>query len=160
MPYPGTSSFDVAKQCIRSFNVAKQCIMSFDVAKQCIRSFDVALYWLLSPSCPVVVLSSVGKTGYILLPSVHPFPPLTPLCLPPSISQVPRCIRQCQEAGITVRLITGDNMETARAIALKCGIIFKGDGYLVMDGKEFNRRMTENGQEPQVCTVGSISHRR
>lgn len=58
--------------------------------------------------------------------------------------QVPGCIRSCQKAGITVRMVTGDNIETARAIAEKCGIVRKGDGFLVLDGKEFNKKITDS----------------
>ena len=57
--------------------------------------------------------------------------------------QVPGCIKSCQKAGITVRMVTGDNIETARAIAEKCSIIRKGDGFLVLEGKEFNKRVTD-----------------
>jgi Ca2+ transporting ATPase len=53
--------------------------------------------------------------------------------------EVPDAIKRCQKAGITVRMVTGDNINTARAIATKCGIIKPGDKYLVIDGKEFNR---------------------
>lgn len=53
--------------------------------------------------------------------------------------QVPEAIRKCQQAGITVRMVTGDNISTARAIACKCGILNTGDDFLCMDGKEFNR---------------------
>ena len=63
--------------------------------------------------------------------------------------QVPRCIQQCQEAGIIVRMVTGDNIDTARAIALKCGIISDNnarDKEKVMDGKEFNRKIRERGE--------------
>ena len=67
---------------------------------------------------------------------------LTCICLvgieDPVRSEVPDAIRQCQKAGITVRMVTGDNINTARAIATKCGIIKPGDGSLVMEGKDFN----------------------
>ena len=53
--------------------------------------------------------------------------------------EVPDAIKQCQRAGITVRMVTGDNINTARAIATKCGIIKPGDNSLVIEGKEFNR---------------------
>jgi P-type E1-E2 ATPase len=36
---------------------------------------------------------------------------------------VAESIAKCQKAGITVRMITGDNKETAFAIAKKCGIL-------------------------------------
>ena len=42
-----------------------------------------------------------------------------------------------------VRMVTGDNINTARAIATKCGIIRPGDGYLVMEGKGFNKRVRD-----------------
>ena len=37
--------------------------------------------------------------------------------------EVPRAVAQCQRAGITVRMVTGDNKITALAIAKECGII-------------------------------------
>jgi len=61
----------------------------------------------------------------------------------PVRDEVPEAIKQCQRAGITVRMVTGDNINTARAIATKCGIIKPGDNYLVMDGKEFNKRVRD-----------------
>lgn len=38
-------------------------------------------------------------------------------------------------------MITGDNVNTARSIALKCGILSPVDRFLVLDSKEFNRRI-------------------
>eukprot|EP00092_Neocalanus_flemingeri_P071516 GFUD01087926.1.p1 GENE.GFUD01087926.1~~GFUD01087926.1.p1 ORF type:complete len:1187 (-),score=187.92 GFUD01087926.1:1846-5406(-) len=61
----------------------------------------------------------------------------------PVRDEVPEAIKQCQRAGITVRMVTGDNINTARAIATKCGIIKPGDNYLVLDGKEFNKRVRD-----------------
>jgi Ca2+ transporting ATPase len=46
-------------------------------------------------------------------------------------------------------MVTGDNIDTARAIALKCGIISEDHGKekeRVMDGKEFNRQIREGGE--------------
>ncbi|XP_055045243.1 plasma membrane calcium-transporting ATPase 3b isoform X2 [Misgurnus anguillicaudatus] len=64
--------------------------------------------------------------------------------------EVPEAIRKCQRAGITVRMVTGDNINTARAIAAKCGIIQPGDDFLCLDGKEFNRRIrNEKGEVEQ-----------
>ncbi|OQV24443.1 Plasma membrane calcium-transporting ATPase 3 [Hypsibius exemplaris] len=57
--------------------------------------------------------------------------------------EVPKAIRRCQGAGVTVRMVTGDNVETARSIARKCGIIRDGDESLVLEGKEFNRLITD-----------------
>lgn len=67
-------------------------------------------------------------------------------------NQVPEAIRKCQQAGITVRMVTGDNINTARAIAAKCGIIHPGDDFLCIDGKEFNRRI--RNEKGEVCLKG------
>ncbi|XP_061114996.1 plasma membrane calcium-transporting ATPase 3 isoform X2 [Conger conger] len=64
--------------------------------------------------------------------------------------EVPDAIRKCQRAGITVRMVTGDNINTARAIAAKCGIIQPGDDFLCLEGKDFNRRIrNEKGEIEQ-----------
>ncbi|XP_049500425.1 plasma membrane calcium-transporting ATPase 3 isoform X10 [Panthera uncia] len=64
--------------------------------------------------------------------------------------EVPEAIRKCQRAGITVRMVTGDNINTARAIAAKCGIIQPGEDFLCLEGKEFNRRIrNEKGEIEQ-----------
>ncbi|XP_037615855.1 plasma membrane calcium-transporting ATPase 1a isoform X1 [Sebastes umbrosus] len=64
--------------------------------------------------------------------------------------EVPDAIRKCQRAGITVRMVTGDNINTARAIASKCGILLPGDDFICIEGKEFNRRIrNEKGEIEQ-----------
>ncbi|XP_033029992.1 plasma membrane calcium-transporting ATPase 3 isoform X4 [Lacerta agilis] len=64
--------------------------------------------------------------------------------------EVPDAIRKCQRAGITVRMVTGDNINTARAIAAKCGILQPGEDFLCLEGKEFNRRIrNEKGEIEQ-----------
>ncbi|XP_038636916.1 plasma membrane calcium-transporting ATPase 1a isoform X1 [Scyliorhinus canicula] len=55
--------------------------------------------------------------------------------------EVPDAINKCQKAGITVRMVTGDNINTARAIAMKCGILQAGDDFLCLEGKQFNKRI-------------------
>ncbi|KAM3183338.1 hypothetical protein ACTXT7_010541 [Hymenolepis weldensis] len=57
--------------------------------------------------------------------------------------EVPPAIRQCQNAGITVRMVTGDNVNTARSIAIKCGILRPDSHFLVLEGAEFNRRIRD-----------------
>lgn len=73
---------------------------------------------------------------------------LTLLCVlgieDPVRPEVPEAIQQCQRAGITVRMVTGDNVNTARNIALKCGILCPDDNGLIMDGAEFNRRIRDS----------------
>jgi Ca2+ transporting ATPase len=79
---------------------------------------------------------------------------LTCICIcgiqDPVRPEVPGAIRKCKEAGIVVRMVTGDNLNTARSIARQCGIIGVNDEFLVLEGKEFNARVVdENGQISQ-----------
>jgi len=71
--------------------------------------------------------------------------------------KVPEAIRKCQRSGITVRMVTGDNINTARSIASKCGIIGRGDEDLVLDGREFNRRIRDTADGPVSVTYWMIS---
>ncbi|CAF4258714.1 unnamed protein product, partial [Rotaria sp. Silwood2] len=68
---------------------------------------------------------------------------LTCICIcgieDPIRSEIPDVIAKCRNAGITVRMITGDNVNTARSIALKCGIISHNDNASVLENQEFNR---------------------
>ncbi|KAG8525104.1 Plasma membrane calcium-transporting ATPase 4, partial [Galemys pyrenaicus] len=64
--------------------------------------------------------------------------------------EVPEAIAKCKRAGITVRMVTGDNINTARAIATKCGILTPGEDFLCLEGKEFNRLIrNEKGEVEQ-----------
>ncbi|CAJ0568621.1 unnamed protein product, partial [Mesorhabditis spiculigera] len=65
--------------------------------------------------------------------------------------EVPAAIEKCQKAGITVRMVTGDNINTARSIATSCGILKPGADFLALEGKEFNARIRdENGKVDQA----------
>lgn len=48
---------------------------------------------------------------------------------------VRKAVEDCQKAGIFVRMVTGDNVVTARAIATECGIFTKGG--VIMEGPKF-----------------------
>lgn len=50
-----------------------------------------------------------------------------------------------------MRMVTGDNIDTARSIAEKCGITSKGDKFLVLEGKELNKRIRDDDGQVQ-CT--------
>ena len=43
----------------------------------------------------------------------------------PLRDEVVRSVRICHKAGINVRMVTGDNIDTAKAIALEAGILTK-----------------------------------
>ncbi|KAK3306245.1 calcium-translocating P-type ATPase [Chaetomium strumarium] len=51
--------------------------------------------------------------------------------------EVPDSVRKCQDAGVFVRMVTGDAFETARAISQECGIYTAGG--IAMDGPTFRK---------------------
>lgn len=63
----------------------------------------------------------------------------------PLREEVELSIMQCQNAGVRVIMVTGDNMETARAIAHRTGILsndglaLEGDEFRILSDEEFNR---------------------
>jgi len=57
-------------------------------------------------------------------------------------------VRKCKEAGITVKMITGDHVDTARTIASQLGI---GDGANAMQGRELEQ-MTSGEMQKAVVT--------
>ncbi|XP_011298574.1 plasma membrane calcium-transporting ATPase 2 isoform X2 [Fopius arisanus] len=70
--------------------------------------------------------------------------------------EVPEAIKKCQKAGITVRMVTGDNINTARSIAFKCGILKPTDDFLILEGKEFNRRIRDANGEVQQHLLDKV----
>ncbi|KAM8702751.1 hypothetical protein ACLKA7_005118 [Drosophila subpalustris] len=85
---------------------------------------------------------------------------LTCLCVvgieDPVRPEVPDAIRKCQRAGITVRMVTGDNINTARSIASKCGILKPNDDFLILEGKEFNRRIRDTNGDIQQHLIDKV----
>ena len=45
-------------------------------------------------------------------------------------------------------MVTGDNVNTARSIATKCGILKPGEDFLVLEGREFNARIRDSPDGP------------
>ncbi|KAI1371451.1 plasma membrane calcium-transporting ATPase [Hypoxylon crocopeplum] len=59
---------------------------------------------------------------------------------------VPEAVRKAQNAGVVVRMVTGDNAATAQAIATECGIYTDG---IIMEGPEF-RRLSEEEMDAKI----------
>jgi P-type Ca2+ transporter type 2B len=60
--------------------------------------------------------------------------------------EVKAAVKKCHSAGITIRMVTGDNLDTAKAIAIDAGILTEeeandtyGRPYAFMDGQTFRR---------------------
>ncbi|XP_066158445.1 plasma membrane calcium-transporting ATPase 2 isoform X1 [Euwallacea fornicatus] len=85
---------------------------------------------------------------------------LTCLCVvgieDPVRQEVPDAIKKCQKAGITVRMVTGDNVNTARSIATKCGIVKPNEDFLILEGKEFNMRIRDSSGEVQQHLLDKV----
>jgi len=58
---------------------------------------------------------------------------------------VPEAVATCRNAGVVVRMVTGDNINTARAIATKCGIYTQGG--IAMEGPKFRTLSEEQMDE-------------
>jgi calcium-translocating P-type ATPase len=58
---------------------------------------------------------------------------------------VTQSISECKGAGITVRMVTGDNVKTATEIATRCGIL-SAEG-LVLEGPEFEKMTDQELEE-------------
>lgn len=72
--------------------------------------------------------AGIPKEGLTLIGIVGIMDPLRP--------EVVNAVKDCQNAGITVRMVTGDNAITARHIAIEAGILDPKDG-IVMEGPVF-----------------------
>jgi len=69
----------------------------------------------------------------------------------PPREEVIEAIRKCKEAGITVKMITGDHVDTARTIAKELGI---GNGEKAIQGKELEKMTDEEMQKAVMeCDV-------
>lgn len=58
----------------------------------------------------------------------------------PLREEIVASVKKCKAAGINIRMVTGDNLDTAKAIAVEAGIIMAEDAdkeYVCMEGKQF-----------------------
>ncbi|CAN4089870.1 unnamed protein product [Withania somnifera] len=74
--------------------------------------------------------NNIPVSGYTLVAVVGIKDPVRP--------GVKEAVKSCLAAGITVRMVTGDNIHTAKAIANECGILT--DDGLAIEGPEFSNK--------------------
>lgn len=58
-------------------------------------------------------------------------------------------VDDCRTAGVVVRMVTGDNLATAKAIALDAGILSNNQDDIVMEGSEF-RKMSDRDMDDML----------
>ncbi|XP_054803997.1 calcium-transporting ATPase 4, plasma membrane-type-like isoform X1 [Prosopis cineraria] len=80
--------------------------------------------------------TSIPDDGYTLIAIVGIKDPVRP--------GVKEAVQTCLAAGITVRMVTGDNIHTAKAIAKECGILTDG---VAIEGPEFRNLSLEQMRE-------------
>ncbi|XP_058086640.1 calcium-transporting ATPase 12, plasma membrane-type-like [Magnolia sinica] len=70
-------------------------------------------------------------------------------------------VEACRKAGVAVKMITGDNVFTARAIAVECGILGPDQDMngAVLEGKDFRSYSTEQRMEMvnRICVMARSS---
>lgn len=75
----------------------------------------------------------------------------------PCRPEVHEAVKRCQRAGIMVRMVTGDNIVTAKAIAIECGILMPGG--IAIEGAEFRDYSEEFRKEqlPKIVVMARSS---
>ncbi|KAJ9564267.1 hypothetical protein OSB04_000233 [Centaurea solstitialis] len=70
---------------------------------------------------------------------------------------VKESVALCRSAGITVRMVTGDNINTAKAIAKECGIL--RDGGIAIEGPDFREKSLKelNDLVPKIQVMARSS---
>ncbi|KAF9114743.1 hypothetical protein BGX27_009967 [Mortierella sp. AM989] len=86
-----------------------------------------------------VPFSAVAESGLTLVGIVGIEDPLR--------DGVPEAVLACQRAGVFVRMVTGDNILTAKAIATQCGIYTQGG--IIMEGPKF-RALSEEEMDAVI----------
>ena len=68
---------------------------------------------------------------------------------------VHEAVAKCQKAGVKVRMVTGDNIFTAKAIATECGILTEGG--LVVEGKDFRQWDEDRLHSPDLDNLAVMA---
>ncbi|XP_010247663.1 PREDICTED: calcium-transporting ATPase 1, plasma membrane-type-like [Nelumbo nucifera] len=91
---------------------------------------------------------SIPATGYTCIAIVGIKDPVRP--------GVKESVAICRSAGITVRMVTGDNINTAKAIAKECGILTDG---IAIEGPDFREKSNEELHEliPKIQVMARSS---
>lgn len=91
----------------------------------------------------------IPESGYTLIMIVGIKDPVRP--------GVKDAVQTCLASGITVRMVTGDNIHTAKAIAKECGLLTEGG--LAIEGPDFRSKSPEEMREiiPRIQVMARSS---
>lgn len=111
-----------------------------DFASEALRTLTIAFRDIEKPSND----NSIPEENFTLLAVVGIKDPVRP--------GVKEAVKTCLAAGITVKMVTGDNIITAKAIARECGILTDG---LAIEGPEFRKKTQQEMEEiiPKIQVI-------
>ena len=137
----------IVEHCI--YPMAKQALRVLAFAY---RDFDTAEDW-----DKMVTYATEEQKGVGECPAVESGLTLVALLgfQDPVRPEVPQAVADCQKAGIFVRMVTGDNMETAKAIARQCNI-YNSKGYVDGQGRKYPPGRAILGSQFREITGGLV----
>ena len=137
----------IVQHCI--YPMAKQALRVLAFAY---RDFDTAEDW-----DKMVTYATEEQKGVGECPAVESGLTLVALLgfQDPVRPEVPQAVADCQKAGIFVRMVTGDNMETAKAIARQCNI-YNSKGYVDGQGRKYPPGRAILGSQFREITGGLV----
>lgn len=120
-----TRALDASGQCVPLQDAQRALLQRaiFDFASSGLRTLILA--YRDTDAAPMMV--EEAERDLILLALVGIRDPVR--------AEVPAAVRACQKAGLVVRMVTGDNLQTAKRIATECGIL--GDNSVAIEGPAF-----------------------
>lgn len=142
---------DVSEESLQECNLSNssRCQLSSDInhfASDSLRTIAM-VYKDFQQWPPAGAETLEGDSSMAVFEDV--FKEMTLLCIvgiqDPLREGVAKAVKRCQDAGVVVRMVTGDNVTTANAIATQCGI--KTPDGLVMEGPKFRQLSYEKMDE-------------
>jgi len=118
-------------KCIRNLPLSEQSFFCLCYSFLHLASVDV---WLngANPAGPCALLHLLSLPSHDLLGCLTRG---VYVLQDPVRKEVPEAVATCHRAGILVRMVTGDNIHTARHIAKECGILTEGG--IALEGPKF-----------------------
>ncbi|EPB81850.1 hypothetical protein HMPREF1544_11434 [Mucor circinelloides 1006PhL] len=126
------NQYDISTRTMTVENKSRMSKIIQSYATRCLRTLAICYQDFDSWPTHTKIEQVIEGSGLTLLGIVGIEDPLR--------SGVTQAVSACQRAGVFVRMVTGDNMLTAKSIARQCGIYSYGS--IAMDGPTFRKLST------------------
>lgn len=126
------NQYDISTRTMTAENKSRMSKIIQSYATRCLRTLAICYQDFDSWPAHTKIEQVIEGGGLTLLGIVGIEDPLR--------SGVTQAVSACQRAGVFVRMVTGDNMLTAKSIARQCGIYSYGS--IAMDGPTFRKLST------------------